>query len=73
MNLHILSATLINNLYMLDVTNTAIRNYSLITELKHDYTLWHKRLGHIGHSSLEKLLKKNMVDGLNVNFNIKRD
>jgi len=29
-------------------------------------TLWHKRLGHLGSDSLERLVKENMVSGVNI-------
>lgn len=32
-----------------------------------DTKLWHKRLGHIGYSTLEKLIKNRMVDGIGSN------
>ncbi|KAK9680834.1 GAG-pre-integrase domain [Popillia japonica] len=35
-----------------------------VCEQKENYTLWHKRLGHLGQNNVSNLYKNNMVDGM---------
>lgn len=55
--------------YILDavVMRQSETNKALLTVPSVDeYKLWHRRLGHIGKSGMEKLLKKDMVDGIDM-------
>lgn len=60
----ILMGTRYNNLYLLDVSLTAEKSYSLLTESQSNLVLWHKRMGHLGISNLKKLVKDNMSTGI---------
>lgn len=39
---------------------------ALVAAVKETPELWHRRLGHMGYTNLSKLLKGNMVDGINL-------
>lgn len=41
----------------------------VINEPAQSWETWHKRFGHIGYSSLQHILDKNLVEGFNVNIN----
>lgn len=60
-----------NNLYELNFE--VIKRESLnIEKESDDAKLWYKRLGHLGYSNLEKLIKHKMVNGLNENIEINK-
>ena len=65
-----------NNLYKMEVTlrkpdikfkNEANPQCFVINETAQSWETWHKRFGHIGYSSLQEMLDKNLVEGFNVN------
>jgi len=48
-------------------------NVQLVSTLPLDLTLWHRRLGHLNHDSIKKMLKHNLVTGLTLNSSAKPD
>jgi transposase InsO family protein len=48
-------------------------NVQLASTLPLNLTLWHKRLGHINHDSLKKMLRHNLVTGLTIESSTKPD
>ena len=38
-----------------------------------DLTLWHRRLGHLNHDSIKKMLRHNLVTGLTLESSAKPD
>jgi Reverse transcriptase (RNA-dependent DNA polymerase)/gag-polypeptide of LTR copia-type/Integrase core domain/GAG-pre-integrase domain len=65
-----------NNLYKMKVairkpdikfTKEANPQCFVINEPAQSWETWHKRFGHIGYSSLQQILDKNLVEGFNVN------
>ena len=60
-------ATKVGSLYLLDhIPNCERANVAKQPETKED--VWHKRYGHLGVSSLQKLANKNLVDGFEFNL-----
>jgi len=53
----------VNNIYMLDICNIASSITCLLSK-NDDSWLWHRRLAHIHMHHLNKLLSKNLVEGL---------
>jgi len=53
----------VNNIYMLDLCNIASSITCLLSK-NDDSWLWHRRLSHIHMHHLNKLLSKNLVEGL---------
>ena len=45
----------------------------LVSTLPLDLTLWHRRLGHLNHDSIKKMLRHNLVTGLTLNSLAKPD
>ena len=63
---------LLNKLYQMSFTiapasTTAITSFNATTSAP-SWETWHKRFGHVGYSGLQKLLDKNLVNGLHVNL-----
>ena len=48
-------------------------NVQLVSTLPLDLTLWHRRLGHLNHDSIKKMLRQNLVTGLTLNSSAKPD
>ena len=59
-------ANKIGNLYFLDYVVESANLVKTVSEEKQ--VLWHKRFGHIGYQSLNKLIKDEMVTGLDCNI-----
>ena len=58
----IAKSTKIGSLYQLDhKVNTEQANFAEKPDTKED--IWHKRFGHLGIGSLQKLVKQKLVDG----------
>src|SRR5882757_9582081 len=61
-----------NNLYKMNVTTEIIQDTSstpftfTAQESAQSWDTWHRRLGHMGLSTLQKMLDKKLVDGFNV-------
>jgi len=53
----------VNNIYMFDICNIASSITCLLSK-NNDSQLWHRRLAHIHMHYLNKLLSKNLVEGL---------
>lgn len=59
-----------NGLYCVDMfLEHTVDLAALFSQRKVSLTDWHKRLGHLSFSGLEKLLKNNMVDGIDISSN----
>ena len=48
-------------------------NVQLVSTLPLDLTLWHRRLGHLNHDSIKKMLRHDLVTGLTLNSEAKPD
>ena len=48
-------------------------NVQLVSTLPLDLTLWHRRLGHLNHDSIKKMLRQDLVTGLTMNSKAKPD
>ena len=60
----LLQGTRISSLYVADNLIILEKKYGLLCESKSELALWHRRLGHIGYSGLQKLIEKNMANGI---------
>ena len=64
-----------NNLYKMDLSVRHINQTTTVTtpnifiaqESLQSWEIWHRRLGHIGYTTLQHMLNKNLVDGFLVN------
>ena len=52
------------NVYNVCISSLSQNNLTYLSALNDDTMLWHKRLGHAGHSLLNKLVSKDLVVGL---------
>ena len=48
-------------------------NVQLVSTLPLDLTLWHRRLGHLNHDSIKRMLSHNLATGLTLNSSAKPD
>lgn len=64
------TATRRTKLFELDVELIPPSESALATDSKTQRILWHRRYGHIGNSGLAKLVRCNMVDGLDIEKNL---
>jgi hypothetical protein len=55
-----------NNLYYLDVFVHSEEGQAFIGQVDESLVLWHKRFGHMGHSSIVKMMKGGLVNGLDI-------
>ena len=52
------------NVYNVCISSLSQNNLTYLSALNDDITLWHKRLGHVSLSLLNKLVSKDLVVGL---------
>lgn len=55
-----------NIAYLDGITETISESASLASTLPLDYSLWHRRLGHINYNSLKKMARDGLVTGMKI-------
>ncbi|XP_074313649.1 uncharacterized protein LOC141648837 [Silene latifolia] len=60
----VLQGKRVNNIYVADLGSIPRETIKCLSVLQNDPNLWHKRFGHVGFSSLNKLYKLDLVEGL---------
>ncbi|XP_074271663.1 uncharacterized protein LOC141595596 [Silene latifolia] len=60
----VLQGKRVNNIYVADLGSIPRETIKCLSVMQNDPNLWHKRFGHVGFSSLNKLYKLDLVEGL---------
>jgi len=55
-----------DNVYCVRAFSTGVQGKAFTGTSQESSELWHRRFGHLGYDSLAKLVRDNMVDGINV-------